>query len=243
MSFNLGTPPKGPSPFLAWTPRQLRIVERAIVVAWGHLMSAPAFVKWAERAIERDITVELQKQLIDLLNTNEVRGFTAAAFAPPIRGQEIEDYTGIEKEKRPDLTFLRLAARPVSNHNAQFYECKVIGRGRTVDDYHKEGVMRFVDGRYAWGMPHAGMIAYVSPPPPSVAWAALEGYWKKDRKDTPLEGLPTCALELDATASPTIAISVHARKILLPNCAEPGAIVLRHLWLSAVPSTKNMTSE
>lgn len=213
----------------------MRIVERAIVVSWGHLMSAPVFVKWAETAIERDITFELQKQLIDLLNTNEVRGFTAAAFAPPIRGQEIEDHSGIEKEKRPDLTFLRLAARPVSNHNAQFYECKVIGRGRTVDDYHKDGVMRFVDGRYAWGMPHAGMIAYVTPPPTSVASAALESYWKKDRQGAPLPGLPSCKLELEETANPPIAISEHARKFALPNHAKPGDIVLRHLWLSAVP--------
>lgn len=213
----------------------MRIVERAIVVAWGNLMSAPSFAKWAETAIERDITVELQKQLIDLLNTNEVRGFTAAAFAPPIRGQEIEDHSGLEKEKRPDLTFLRLAARPVSNHNAQFYECKVIGRGRTVDDYHKDGIMRFVDGRYAWRMPHAGMIAFVSPPPSSVASTALESYWKKNGESKALEGIPTCALELDATASPLITVSVHARKFTLPNNAEPGDIVLRHLWLSVVP--------
>lgn len=235
MSFNLGTPPKGPPPYLSWAPRQLRIVERAIAAAWGQLMSDPGFVKWATTAIERDITVKLQNQLISLLNTNEVQGFTAAAFAPPIRGQEIEDYSGVEKEKRPDLTFLRLAARPVSNHNAQFYECKIIGRGRTVDDYHREGVMRFVDGRYAWGMPHAGMIAYVSPPPPSIALAALESYWKMDRGDTPLEGLPACELVLDATVSPPIAVSVHARKFPLSNYAEPGDIVLRHLWLSAVP--------
>lgn len=235
MAFNLGTPPKGPPPFSAWAPRQLRIVERAIAVAWNYLMNAPGFVKWVETAIERDITVELQRQLIALLNTNEVRGFTAAAFAPPIRGQEIEDYSGIKKEKRPDLTFLRLAARPVSNHNAQFYECKVIGRGRTVDDYHKDGVMRFVDGRYAWGMPHAGMIAYVSPPPPSAASTTLESYWQKNREDTPLGGIPTCALELDTTACPPIAVSVHARQFPLPNHAEPGDIVLRHLWLSAVP--------
>ena len=198
-------------------------------------METPSFVKFAETAIERDITVKLQKQLINLLNTNEVRGFSAAAFAPPIRGQEIEDYSGIEKEKRPDLTFLRLAARPVSNYNAQFYECKVIGRGRTINDYHKDGVMRFVDGRYAWGMPHAGMIAYVSLPPPSVASTTLERYWKKNHEDAPLDGIPTCALELDAAGSPPIAVSVHARKFRLPNNVEPGDIVLRHLWLSAEP--------
>lgn len=235
MSFSLGTPPKGPPSFSAWTPRQLRIVERAIVVAWGRLMSAPVFVKWAETAIERDLTFELQKQLIELLNTNEVRGFTAAAFAPPIRGQEIENHSSMEKEKRPDLTFLRLAARPVSHHNAQFYECKVIGRGRTVDDYHKEGVMRFVDGRYAWCMPHAGMIAYVTPPPASVASVALESYWKKDREGAPLLGIPSCKLECDEAASPPIAISMHAREFTLPNRVQPGDILLRHLWLSAVP--------
>lgn len=198
-------------------------------------MSQQAFIKWAETAIERDITFELQKQLIELLNTSEVRGFTAAAFAPPIRGQEIEDYSGKEKEKRPDLTFLRLAARPISNHNAQFYECKIIGRGRTVDDYHKNGIMRFVDGRYAWGMSHAGMIAYVSPPPPSVASTALEGYWNKNQEGMSLEGVPTRALELDARSSPSIVVSVHARKFPSSDCLTPGDITVRHLWLSAVP--------
>ena len=140
-------------------------------------MGSPNFVKWAASAAERDITVKLQAKLIQLLNTGELSGFTAAVFAPPIRGQEVDNYSGKEKEKRPDLTFLRLAARPVSNHHAQFYECKVIGRGRTVDDYHNDGVLRFVDGRYAWGMAHAGMIAYVSPPPPLMAATALEFCW------------------------------------------------------------------
>lgn len=232
MSFNLGTPPNAPSPFSAWTLRHLRIVERAIVVAWSRLTSTHGFTEWADSAIERDITLALQRQLIELLNTSEVKGFTPAAFAPPIRGQELENFSGEEKEKRPDLSFLRLAARPVSNHNAQFYECKIVGRRRTIDDYHKEGIMRFVDGRYAWGMPHAGMIAYVSPPPPSVASSVLEGYWKKCVEGgLSVDGVPSCALEHDDTSNPSIAISVHSRKFTSSNCAPPGEISLRHLWL------------
>lgn len=234
MPFNLGTPPVGLPPYSSWTARHLRTVERAIAIAWGRLMSNPGFVVWAETAIERDITIQLQKQLVLLLNTNEVRGFSAAVFAPPIRGQEVENHSGTEKEKRPDLTFHRLAARPVDTQNAQFYECKIIGRGRTLDDYHCEGVMRFVDGRYAWGMPHAGMIAYVSPPPAAAANAALDGYWTKARSGAFVAGLPTGKLQVDTSAGPTVAISIHQRTFSLPDQQLPGDIVLRHLWLSAV---------
>ncbi|AEB85128.1 hypothetical protein [Alicycliphilus denitrificans] len=234
MSFNLGTPPVGLPPYSPWTARHLRTIERAIAIAWGRLMSQPAFVAWVQTAIERDITIQLQKQLVLLLNTNEVRGFSAAFFAPPIRGQEVENHSGSEKEKRPDLTFHRLAARPVDTQNAQFYECKIIGRGRTLDDYHDEGVMRFVDGRYAWAMPHAGMIAYVSPPPPAVADVALSGYWTKARSGALASGLLTGKLQVDAATGPTVAISIHQRTFPLPDQQHPGDIALRHLWLSAV---------
>ncbi len=235
MSFDLGKPPEGPPPYQPWTSRHLKIVECAIVVAWQQLLARPEFATWAASAVERDITVELQARLIQMLNTGEVHGFTAAVFAPPIRGQEVDDYSGNRKEKRPDLTFLRLAARPVSNHHAQFYECKVIGRGRTVDDYHNDGVMRFVDGRYAWGMAHAGMIAYVSSRPPLMAATALESYWTTARQKLRLAGLPASPLKLDQTASHPISISVHSRGFRLSNLKVPGDITLRHLWLPTLP--------
>lgn len=233
MSFNLGTPPVGLPPYSSWTIRYLRIVERAIAFAWARLMSQPAFVAWAATAIERDITAELQRQLVKLLNTGEVRGFSAAIFAPPVRGQEVENYSGCEKEKRPDLTFHRLAARPVDTQNAQFYECKIVGRGRTLNDYHDDGVMRFVDGRYAWAMPHAGMIAYVSTAPPVSAVAALEGYWAAARSSAQRGGLPMDQLEVDSSVGLAVAISVHQRTFLLPGRNSPTDIVLRHMWLSA----------
>lgn len=233
MSFNLGTPPAGPPPYAPWTAHHLRTVERAISIAWGRLMSEPAFVTWVQTAIERDITIQLQKQLISLLNTKEVRGFSAALFAPPIRGQEVENHSGSEKEKRPDLTFPRLAARPVDTQNAQFYECKIIGRGRTLDNYHNEGVMRFVDGRYAWGMPHAGMIAYVSPPHPAVADVALSGYWSQVHSGAFASGKLTGKLQVDRANGVAVAISVHQRTFPLHNQQRSGDIALRHLWLSA----------
>lgn len=235
MSFSLGTPPHTPSSLPAWTLRHLRIVERAIVVAWSQLISTQDFNLWAGSAIERDITLALQRQLVELLNTCEVKGFTPAAFAAPIRGQELENYTGEEKEKRPDLSFIRLASRPVSNHNAQFYECKIIGRGRSVDDYHKDGIMRFVDGRYAWAMPHAGMIAYVSPPPACIASTVLASYWEHCQANPSLGGMPTCDLEHDTSLTTPILITVHSRNLPASNLGAPPAITLRHLWLPVSP--------
>lgn len=179
---------------------------------------------------EAELTAMLQDSLTDLLATASVHGFSAAVFGAPIRGQEIEDYSGLYIEKRPDLTFPRLSARPAINHNALFYECKILGRGRTLDDYIGEGVARFENGNYAWAMPQAGMIAYVA----EAIWEgnaceALSGRWTHATNAAP--HCPVVPTEEDLSSLPVIAISIHARKFILRNGEVPGNITLRHIWL------------
>lgn len=179
---------------------------------------------------EVEITAMLQDALTDLLAAGSVRGYSAAIFSAPIRGQEIEDYSGRYLEKRPDLTVIRLSARPSINHNAMFYECKVLGRGRSVDDYIDNGVSRFQNGLYAWAMPHAGMIAYVTDGHTDNAYVALADRWSDVRR--PASHAPIGIVEEDRTSSLTIAISTHAREFVLRNGEEAGTITLRHLWLA-----------
>ncbi|WP_257819025.1 hypothetical protein [Burkholderia glumae] len=156
-----------------------------------------------------------------------------AVFGAPIRGQELEDYSGLRLEKRPDLTITRLSARPAINHNAMFYECKILGRGRTVDDYITHGVMRFQNGNYAWAMPHAGMVGYVVDDHRIDAKAALVERW--DHAKSPAPCTPIVELTEDKSISPPIVISTHARGFTLRNGEAAGDIVLRHMWLSAPP--------
>lgn len=185
---------------------------------------------------EAEITAMLQDSLTDLLASASVHGFSAAVFGAPIRGQEIEDYSGRYIEKRPDLTFPRLSARPAINHNALFYECKILGRGRTLDDYIGEGVARFENGNYAWAMPQAGMIAYVADANHDRnACAALSGRWAPATGAAPCR--PVAPMQQDPSSLPIIAISVHARKFILRNGQVPGDITLRHIWLQGIKVT------
>lgn len=233
MFLNLGTPPHGPPPpFAAWSLHQIRIVERAIACAWTSLSATPEGRQLVGTGTEPQITAALQDGLIDVLNSGEVAGFTPAAYGCPVRGQEVENHSGQLLEKRPDLTFPRLSSRPVSNHNALFYECKIVGRGRSVDDYVSHGVARFQEGVYAWAMPHAGMIAYVFDPVPAAADRALVQVWSKATTPTGAF-VPIAAVgRVVVAGAPGIVTSIHARSFVLRNGLSPGDITLRHLWLS-----------
>lgn len=232
MFLNLGTPPHGPPPpFAAWSRKQIRTIERAVARAWATISSSPEGSRLLASGTEPQITAALQDALIALLGSGEVAGYTPAIHGWPIRGQEAEDYTGTLLEKRPDLTFPRLSARPASNHNALFYECKIIGRGRSLSDYVTHGVARFQKGFYAWAMPHAGMIGYVFDASLGHADVALPAAWSG--RATPLASFaPTAAVDFETLDSSTrIATSTHTRAFKLRNGVAPGAIEIRHLWL------------
>ena len=95
MFFDLGSPPKGPPPpFPSWHTRQVKVVEKAIAAAWQDLMSKPHARALLMSGKEVEITAMLQDSLTTLLQGKKIRGFSPAIFAPPIRGQELEDYSG-----------------------------------------------------------------------------------------------------------------------------------------------------
>lgn len=231
MFLHLGSPPKGPPPpFEAWSARQLKVLDKAIALAWGRSMAAPLGRALLASGTEVQITAMLQDALTALLNSGTLPGFSTSLYGPPIRGQEMEDYSGVRLEKRPDLTISRLSARPVMNHNAMFYECKILGRGRTIDHYITQGVARFEKGQYAWAMPHAGMIGYLVTDSSQNAKSTLVERWM--HPTAPSSCAPLTEVQEDGSAPLAIAISTHARDFVLRNGESPGPIALRHLWLS-----------
>lgn len=235
MFLHLGSPPKGPPPpYQAWSVRQLKVLDKAIALAWERSMESPIGHALLTSGTEVQLTAMLQDALAALLNSGTLKGFSTSLYGPPVRGQEMDDYSGARLEKRPDLTITRLSARPAINHNAMFYECKILGRGRTVDNYITEGVARFEKGQYAWAMPHAGMIGYLATNRSQNARSTLINRWM--HPTSPASCAPLSEVQEDRATLPTVAISTHARKFMLRNGEPPGPIALRHLWLRG-PST------
>ena len=115
-----------------------------------------------------------------------------------------------------------MSASPLSANKGLFFECKPIGNVGTY--FGPNGLGRFCDGRYAWAMPHAGMIGYVQ------------------RKTNPLTAKE--AVETNVTAGTLIVqshygdstaqyhpvwVSVHERTFTLLNGTLPGSITIRHI--------------
>lgn len=228
---NLGfSPPKLTAPFPPWDVERIKIVEEAISAAWQMLLADDVVAVELASASEPVITLRMQDALEVILNSGAVNGFSPAVFCPPIRGQELEDVSQKKLEKRPDLTFQQHVAVPATRHHALFFECKVLGRGRTVGDYVKDGVGRFCDGRYAWAMPHAGMIAYSFSTRFDSAWSVLTAYWNSG--GVVALTIPEVDPVEEASTAP-VCVTRHKRSFTLPNNKPPGAITLRHLWLRA----------
>ena len=232
MFTNLGLPPslKLTAPYTAWSQKNIQIVELAVITAWQHLAHSAAARLVLDGQTEVGISVKLIEILESLLNASSIKGFTGRRFCPPVRGQELEDVEGKKLEMRPDISIRLVSSTPLTQHNSLFFECKRISPKRRVAAYINEGLIKFCDQRYAWGMHHAGMLAYVqnlSPAPqPKIE---LE---KHCLNNPASPTLPTCALVIDSSGPVTIAITRHKRHKPLPSGLPSEDITLRHLWLS-----------
>lgn len=221
---SLGTPPIRPiEPFEAFDDEIIRIVEKAICEAWNILKKSACIN--LNTANEKTITKELQETIIDVMNSGTVSGFLPELFNQPVRDASVADYSGKYIEKKPDLTIYLSNPLPLSVNKGLFFECKPLGNISTY--FGEEGLKRFCDGRYAWAMPHAGMIGYVQrKTSPLTAKDAIEG------------NVNSGALILDShygdmsATYHSIWVSVHSRDFILLNGNAPGTIAIRHLWLT-----------
>lgn len=237
MFSSIGSPPsiKLDAPYPAWSQKDIRTVEQAVLSAWKIIVNDALLQKanalhLLNDATEVEVSVRLIEILESILNLESIQGFTGRRFSPFVRGQELTDVTGNEREKRPDLSVRRQASRPYSQDNSLFFECKRISAKRLISDYVNEGLIKFCDQRYAWGMSHAGMLAYVqglSPVP--HAKTELENHWRKNPAsktrsvDSPF---------VENNGSVSVTITKHKRHKPLPNGNPSDDITIRHLWLS-----------
>lgn len=238
MFSSIGSPPsiKLDAPYPAWSQKNIQTVELAVVYAWMTIVNDALLGKaYASHllsdATEVEVSVSLIGILESILNSGHIKGFNGRRFSPFVRGQELTNVTGSELEKRPDISIRLQASRPYSQYNSLFFECKRISAKRLVSDYVNEGLIKFCDQRYAWGMPHAGMLAYVQGLSPAPhAKEELEKHW---RKNPTSETRSVDAPFVENNGAVSVTITKHKRHKPLPNGNASDDITIRHLWLSA----------
>lgn len=186
---------------------------------------------------EDQITDQLLTELAAMRKTNQPAGFNSNLFGMPYRDGKLPNAAGTSKDQMPDLTIY--LAHPRSGvaddrHDGLFYECKVLKGRRNLGLYSKNGIQRFIDGQYAWRMPHAGMIAYVFNPSQKSPVTALTKYFSRKSSSKATVGsalgcnsLPTVEMNAPNANVSDIVKTVHTRAASNPNL---GDIELRHVW-------------
>lgn len=208
------------------------LVVRAISSVWQTLLQEPPVE--LHRRKEPQITTLLQIGLNQLRNDpNNDAGFTGALFETVVRGAEMFNYNGTKLEKKPDLAFRLHQRTPgLPEYRGLFVECKIVGRSRPVgSNYAKKGLLRFVDGDYAWAMPSGMMLAYVYGG--KTVPGTLTPFLKKSANQ-PADPYLTRSLPQRDRRLPGIFVSRHGRQWIYPGTGRcPGDVTIMHLWLDA----------
>lgn len=237
---SLGRAPAQYDAFPPWNPGLIVVVEKAIRQAWRTMLRNDQSVL-ATRDEDR-ITDRLLEILVDIRANCSVPGFTPSLFGVPVRDAKLPDWQGKSIDKSPDITVHPARPRPGishSRHDALFLECKVLHNQRRLTQYGDKGIQRFLDGRYAWRMPHAHMVAYVFSATDREPMSALATHFNRKRTGPPVQ-----------TNAQLLALDVGPVQVAPAGCAHTRAIVqtshlrsapvlhgrdnpimLRHLWL------------
>jgi hypothetical protein len=212
----------------------LRAIVETLCVAWADLLEhRPQALLQQDEA---EINALMETRLLALLEEDPVWPLMVRAIA---RGRETVSFDGTHLEKRPDLSVFLTWTK------ARFplvIECKIIDEGndKTAELYCKKGVLRFLNGEYAWANREAIMIGYVRDN--STIASTLAPMFASSscgRASYAAEG-PMSAM---SPPPPDCATSSHARNfrypLRQPPHDEPGAIALWHLWLPAALANRS----
>jgi hypothetical protein len=211
------------------------VVEAALRAAWDLMRTKPNPDFQLLTEDEDPVTCELCERICnEIFNRGVVEGFDRNLFGKPTRESKVKNCDGKKLDKMPDL-LIDLVDRPVVRIPAQdslFIECKPVQVGRSAGaHYCDKGIIRFVQGDYAWAMPNALMIGYVTEN--YTVSKKLNAALSKRRTAIPTIALPKLCKRSPATESsePTH-ISKHGRTFRYVETDKPAPpILLRHLWL------------
>lgn len=217
------------------SPRVLLIVEKAIREAWRLLRERPRPGFDLASATEDPLTHELYEVLYDVVFKHGlVKGFDRGLLRAVAREPKFRSYDRSSLDKMPDLVIALIGrdAVVIPSQDGLFIECKPVDRDHPAGScYCDKGLIRFVDGDYAWAMQEAMMVGYAS-----------EGYTIKpklgDALRSRLDRVPTrsfptpCPYSEATSVGERVHVSKHGRTFpYVETGIEAPPITIRHHWL------------
>jgi hypothetical protein len=149
-------------------------------------------------------------------------------------GVQTPNYRGDRLELRPDMS-LPLKAKGAAFLYPLIIECKIVDKpqDKTVRLYCNHGLIQFLNGDYAWARQEGFMLAYVRDG--STIADSLTPFLRKAAGGA-TENFAAVCLPQSCGKGADQAESAHDRSFRYVDKAPndlPGAIAIRHIWLSA----------
>lgn len=145
--------------------RIVLLICKVIKKAWQLLEEMPPSDFLMQSADEDTIT-QLLVEIIEnrLRKSGHVNGFNCALFGRVIRAPKITNFDKKHPDKMPDFVFdLKREQHPILNdQDGLFVECKPVDSVHPILSFYcNKGLIRFINGDYAWAMLDALMVGYV----------------------------------------------------------------------------------
>lgn len=216
-------------------PSLMHVVKNVISLAWRRLLEEIKLGRFSIcDATEDQITERLHMILGELDAAGDGSFPGLSELQSPAREGNVRNYDGTHLDKQPDLAFRPVRGLIPCKNTVPvgiFIECKPIDAQHPIPStYCRAGLIRFVNGDYAWGVDRALMVGYVRNlcTLPGGLSTALDD--SKLRHELALIG--TLANQPDTTLGETVCRSAHDRLFRLPDMDVPvGRIFIDHLWL------------
>ena len=226
-------------PFDAISPLWLGAIEIGLREAWMELVKNQArYQVDIDQDDEHRISEPLVRAINFLRNNKQKEPFLMLVkhFDHAYVGAGFRNYKN-EEIQQPDLVFKPRIA-PHAGIDAQYYaifiEAKVVSEKshQKVGEYFRDGVTRFVDGRYAWAMRQGLMLAYVRGVDLG-AGATIQEYLKPSERRKRFAVKKSDVRVAPPNPFPKVHQTTHSRDWgYIGSPGVPGDIAIRHLWLS-----------
>lgn len=189
---------------------------------------------------EDEVTAALRSVIENNLRQNgTIRGFSWRTYESVVRQGEVANFDGTKHTKSPDLCFkLRRdegkQVRSISEFDALFVECKPVDRKHAAGStYCDLGIIRFVEGDYAWAMQEGMMLAYVRSGRAITTHLipAMQGSDRMESLSTTQLPAAYMAKAVHPKNAELIHVSKHRRNFEWPGSkGKATEITLYHLW-------------
>lgn len=208
--------------------RSILLICRVIKKAWQLLEEMPPSDFLMQSAVEDTITQVLAEIIENRLRkSGDIDGFNCALFGKVIREPKITNVDKKHPDKMPDIFFdLKRDQLPIlSDQDGLFVECKPFDLKHPIFSFYcKKGLVRFVNGDYAWAMQDAMMVGYVRG---RCSFRKLASVLDDDKNNAALKTVKHSAVDEYA-----IYRSSHNRDFQWPeNRGQACPITVAHLWL------------